>query len=73
MKMILSALVALSASIALANPPAHTGHAAAKETKTTATTTTTTTEATETKAAAKTVDCKDMKNKDKAECKKAAH
>lgn len=72
MKMILSALVAMSASIALANPPAHSGHAAAKETKTT-TTTATTTEATETKAAAKTVDCKDMKNKDKAECKKAAH
>ncbi|HRO68461.1 MAG TPA: hypothetical protein PL182_12900 [Pseudobdellovibrionaceae bacterium] len=68
MKMILSALVAMSASIALANPPAHTGHEAAKETKTTATTATT-----ETKTVAKTVDCKDMKNKDKAECKKAAH
>ena len=70
MKFAIVAMMMMSAPVAFANPgQGTTGHEAPKAATTTTTTTTTTTEA---KAPTK-VDCKDTKNKDKAECKKAAH
>lgn len=78
MKLVLSAIVTLAAATCFANAEAK------KETKSTTTTTTTapaaggapttgatttTTHTEEKKAASATVDCKDAKNKDNAECK----